>query len=117
MPLHLPLPPQTYTGDKLDKSKANYTWWRTHADLFLTSCSLRGYVTGRIPPPPSTEPHALANWQADDEMAAALLFGTLDETEWQFLDRSLGAKACWDAIVARHQDEGPIRRSLISKKH
>ena len=43
-------------------------------------------------------------------MAAAMLFGTIEETEWQFLDRSLGAKVCWDTIVARHQNEGPIRQ-------
>ena len=53
---------QAYTGAKLDKLKANYNRWREHADLFLTSCSLRGYVTGRISAPPATGPHALADW-------------------------------------------------------
>ena len=92
----------------MDKLKANYNRWREYADLFLISCSLRSYVTGHISAPPTNEPHALANWQSNDEMAAAMLFGTIEETEWQFLDRSLGAKVCWDTNLARHQNEGPI---------
>ena len=43
-------------------------------------------------------------------MAAALLFGPLAESEWQFLDQSLGTKACWDALIAHHHNEGPIRQ-------
>jgi len=39
-----------------------------------------------------------------------MLFTTLEKSEWVYLNRTLGNKACWDAICDRHQNQGPIHQ-------
>jgi hypothetical protein len=101
---------QVFSGTKLDKIKGNFKTWSEDAELFLTACGLIGYVDGTTVSPGSNEPRAISNWKANDKLAAALLFETLERSEWTFLDRTKGTKACWDAIKERHHNEGPIRQ-------
>ena len=86
-------PSQVYTGEKLNKLKANYRRWHDHADLFLISCSLHNYIDGSIPIPGINESCALVNWQTNDPMAITMVFGTLEESKWEFLDCSLSTIA------------------------
>ncbi|KIJ22731.1 hypothetical protein M422DRAFT_196771, partial [Sphaerobolus stellatus SS14] len=101
---------QAYAGEKLDKLKSNYKSWLDEAEIFFASCTLLGYFEGTCPRPGSDEPRALLNWTTNDATATALLFQTLEKSEWEFIDRKLGAKACWDSIKRRHQNQGPIRQ-------
>ena len=87
-----------YTGPKLDKLKANYKTWLQSADLFLTLAGFIGYATGIVPKPSATEPRALSNWLANDTLAAALISSTIEISEWEYIDRSKGAKDCWDTL-------------------
>jgi hypothetical protein len=100
----------TYTGPKLDKLKSNYRPWLRAADLFITLTGLSGYVDGTIQEPNDTEPRARAHWLANNSLAAALIISTVEASEQEYLDRKLGAKACWETIRKRHQSEGPIRQ-------
>ncbi|KIJ22718.1 hypothetical protein M422DRAFT_196854, partial [Sphaerobolus stellatus SS14] len=101
---------QTYTGPKLDKLKSNYNIWLKSTDLFLTLAGCIGYAKAIIPPPGPTEPRALANWYANDALTAALIASTIEVSEWEFIDRDLGASSCWNSLKTRHQSEGPIRQ-------
>ena len=98
----------TYTGLKLDKLTANYKTWLKSVDLFLTLTGLAGYAKGTVDRPKSNQPCALANWEANNALAAALISSTIEPTKWEYIDRDKGAKACWDTLKLRHQSEGPI---------
>ena len=100
----------TYTGPKLDKLMVNYKTWSKSVDLFLTLTGLAGYVKDTVDRPNSSQPHALANWEANDTLAAALISSTIEPTEWEYIDHDKGAKACWDTLKLRHQSEGLIQQ-------
>ncbi|KIJ26808.1 hypothetical protein M422DRAFT_77309, partial [Sphaerobolus stellatus SS14] len=101
---------QAYTGPKLDKLKSNYNIWLKNADLFLTLAGCIGYAKGTISCPGSNEPRALTNWHANDALTAALIASTIEVSEWEFINRELGASSCWTSLKTRHQSEGPIRQ-------
>ena len=103
-------PTQAFTDEKIDKLKLNNKTWLEDTDLFLTVCRLSGYTNGTILFPGTNEPRVQTKWHANDKLATALLFNTIEKTEWEFLDRKLGVKACWDALTARHQNQGPIQQ-------
>ena len=71
----------TYTGLKLNKLTVNYKTWLKSADLFLTLTGLSGYAKGTVDRPNSSQPHAPANWEANDALAAALISSTIEPTE------------------------------------
>jgi hypothetical protein len=112
-PFRLPSPLSGPHRPLLERSWTNSSQITKHledADLFLTACGLGGYTDGTLSYPGINEPIAQANWHSNDKLAAALLFSTIKKTEWEFLDRKLGAKACWDTLMTRHQHQGPMRQ-------
>ena len=85
-------PTQSFTGEKLGRLNSNYKTWLEYADLFLTACSLSVYTNGTLPCPGINEPRAHTNWYSNDKLDTALLFSTIQKTEWGFLDCKLGDK-------------------------
>jgi hypothetical protein len=99
-----------YTEAKLDKNLGNYKEWYHHAKHHLTITGLITYALGTARAPGPTELIATENWNANDNLAQAVILSTLSKDEWDFAESLQGAKACWDGLIARHQNEGPIRQ-------
>ena len=100
----------TYTDVKLDKSAGNYTEWHRCAKHFLILTGLSPYVFGKIPKPAESDKSNLCNWEANDDLAKALILSTLSCIEWDFAEPSKRAHECWEGIVAQHKNEGPMKQ-------
>ena len=87
---------------------ANHKIWLKSTDLFLTLMGLVGYAKGTINRPDSSQPRALANWEANDALAATPISSMIELAEWEYVDRDKRAKACWDALKLHHQSKGLI---------
>ena len=97
-----------YTDAKLDKNLGNYK--ECHAKHHLTITGLISYALGTTRAPGPMELIATENWNANDNLTQAVILSTLSKDEWDFAESLQGAKACWDGLIARHQNEGPIRQ-------
>jgi hypothetical protein len=100
----------TYTEVKLDKNLGNYKEWYRHAKHHLTITGLISHALGTARVPDPSEIFATENWEANDNLAQAVILSTLLKEEWDFAEPLRGAKACWDSLIAHHQNEGPIRQ-------
>jgi transposase InsO family protein len=99
-----------YTEVKLDKNLGNYKEWYRQAKHHLTITGLISYALGTARTPDPTDIIGTDNWEANDNLAQAVILSTLSKEEWDFAEPLKGAKACWDGVIARHQNEGPIRQ-------
>ena len=85
--------------------------WHPEILLGLVFNGLAEYVEGTLPQPSvSSEPHACANWMYNDRLTRGFLLQYIDPCEQEFVKDATTAKACWDALKARHEKEGLVRQ-------
>ena len=97
-----------YADTKLDKSAGNYVEWFRDAQHYLTITGLISYVLGEEPCPVESDIIGVKNWKANDKLAKALILSMLSHSEWDFAASFTTSKECWDALILRHRNEGPI---------
>ncbi|KAJ7780505.1 hypothetical protein DFH07DRAFT_432322 [Mycena maculata] len=93
----------------LDKSAGNWTTWQNAVLACLTVVGLQGYVTGTIPcPDPAVDLTSARNWHTNDRAVVSFLGFMVSRSEQPFVmdHAAAGAKAVWDALLARHFDAG-----------
>jgi hypothetical protein len=88
-----------YTEGKLDKNQGNHKEWYRHAKHHLTITGLISYALGAARIPDPTDLIVSENWQANDNLAQAVILFTLSKDEWDFAEPLPGAKACWDGLI------------------
>ena len=105
----LSCPNTIFTGKKLDKWKSNYKKWSRDMRHYLTINSVLSYILReRAKPARVTKPQSYKNWIKNDCFTfTAIVMNVSDDDEAE-LDMDKGAKAAWDTLKERHQNEGPI---------
>ena len=104
-------PNTTFTGEKLDKLKSNYKKWSKDMLHYLAINGLLGYILGeKLKPSPSNEPQAYDNWIENDRFAYTAIAMNISDDDEAEIDMGKGAKAAWDTLKERHQNEGPIQQ-------
>ena len=102
---------QSFTGDKLDHAKSNWTAWSTKILIKLALNGLKGYIMGTASCPLATsKPHAHANWLHNDELAFNFILDNIEDREQTLVITKKMAKECWDTLEQRHVQEGPMRQ-------
>ena len=93
---------QSFTGDKLDYAKSNWTTWSTKILIKLALNGLKGYITGTASCPLATsEPRAHANWLHNDELAFNFILDNIEDREQTPVVTKKTAKECWVLLLAQ----------------
>ncbi|KAJ6594055.1 hypothetical protein B0H19DRAFT_1246768 [Mycena capillaripes] len=101
-----PIPHQLAT-EVLDKSAGNWSVWEKRILSCLTLVGLEGYLIGAVPcPDPAADPVGARNWHMNDRAVVSFLTLKASRSEQEYIAAcaAAGAKAVWDALVARHFD-------------
>ncbi|KAJ7446217.1 hypothetical protein B0H11DRAFT_389923 [Mycena galericulata] len=115
LPVADPIPHCLAADLILDKAAGNWITWQKAVLACLTVVGLEGYVTGSVPcPDPASDPAGARNWQTNDRAVVSFLTFMVSRSEQPFVagHASAGAKAVWDALVARHFDPSPQIRLI-----
>ena len=100
--------------DLLDKSKNNWAKWKRIVIQCVGMVGLDDYLTGGVLcPDATTEPRAAANWRTNDKIVRSFLGLKASEEEQEFIEGKTTAKAVWDSLKSRHEQEGPITKILL----
>ncbi|KAJ7091235.1 hypothetical protein C8R44DRAFT_817410 [Mycena epipterygia] len=107
--------PHHLAHEVLDKPADNWLAWEKAVVACLTLAGLDGHLAGTVHyPDPTRDPAGAANWYANDRAVVSFLArkASLSEQTYIMSHAPNGAKAVWDALVARHVDPGPQIRLM-----
>ncbi|KZT18348.1 hypothetical protein NEOLEDRAFT_1080432, partial [Neolentinus lepideus HHB14362 ss-1] len=99
---------------KLDLTENNYRAWAHENTHTLRLCGLGGYIDGRIVcPDRSSDPVGHNNWISNNESIIALFSLRAVQEERRFIDPATTAREAWDALRARHEQQGPLTQITL----
>jgi hypothetical protein len=106
----------TFSGDALDKTKANWKTWSAHIrdDLDMSGLGTHIKDPSKYPPPNDTvHPTAFRNWETNDCAARAYINRNCAQVERDLLEDIVSARKCWETLEALHLAEGPVRQANL----
>ena len=105
-----------FTGDLLDRTKANWLTWSSSVEDDLDMCRLGSHIlpSPSCDPPDSIKhPNAFQNWTLNDRAVRAFLKKGCCKVEKDVIKDVTSACACWDALKKIHTNEGPVRQAQL----
>ncbi|KAF9471718.1 hypothetical protein BDN70DRAFT_938746 [Pholiota conissans] len=106
----------TFTGDKLDKTKANWKDWSSHIreDLEMLGLGIHLLDRSEYPAPNRfIQPIAYRNWGMNDRAVRAFIMRNCAQAEHDLLEGIPTALECWLKLELLHIIQGPIRQVSI----
>ncbi|KAF8814733.1 hypothetical protein BYT27DRAFT_7081321, partial [Phlegmacium glaucopus] len=101
-----------FSGEKLDRTKANWKKWSTTMRQSLNVSALGHHIDPirNRPPDELTRPTSYDNWLTNDLAVRAFLEMHCSDIEQQFLENYSTALDSWEALKAAHLAEGPVKQ-------
>ncbi|KAF8816943.1 hypothetical protein BYT27DRAFT_7076152, partial [Phlegmacium glaucopus] len=101
-----------FSGEKLDRTKANWKKWSTTMRQSLNVSALGHHIdpARNRPPDELTRPTSYDNWLTNDLAVRAFLEMHCSDFEQEFIEKYSTALDCWEALKAAHLAEGPVKQ-------